>query len=121
MRQRSLALRGVARVGVTHRRRSETNQRVVEHWLRLARLRRQERHRPAPACEALGTLLLARQQLVDHRRWLLNEAETLLGELPAAVAERPPGGRLELELFPGTPPEMTASRSHVSVASEMGR
>ena len=48
--------------------------------------------RPDPAREALAVLVRTRRQVVDHHRRLLNEAEALLGELPAPLAERLPGG-----------------------------
>ena len=48
---------------------------------------------PDPVREEFAVLVRARQQLVDHHRRLLNEAEALLGELPAALHERLPGGR----------------------------
>ncbi len=47
---------------------------------------------PDPAREALAVLLRARAQVVDRHRRLLNEADALLGELPARLAERLPGG-----------------------------
>jgi transposase len=48
--------------------------------------------RPDPAREALAVLVRTRRQVVDHHRRLLNEAEVLLSELPAPLAERLPGG-----------------------------
>jgi transposase len=48
---------------------------------------------PDPAREALAVLVRARHQVVDHHRRLLNEAEPLLNELPAELAERLPGGK----------------------------
>src|SRR5262249_33944106 len=48
--------------------------------------------RPDPAREALAVLVRTRRQVVDHHRRLLNEAEALLGDLPAPLAERLPGG-----------------------------
>jgi transposase len=49
--------------------------------------------RPDPRREELAVLVRARRQLVDRHRRLLNEAEALLGELPAPLAERLPAGR----------------------------
>src|SRR5215210_1432082 len=43
--------------------------------------------------EELAVLVRARQQLVDAHRRLLNEAEALLGELPAWLHKRLPVGR----------------------------
>jgi transposase len=48
---------------------------------------------PDPLREELALLVRARRQLVDRRRHVLNEAEPLLGELPAALAERLPAGK----------------------------
>jgi transposase len=48
---------------------------------------------PDPQREELAVLVRARQQLVDRHRRLLNEAEALLGELPASLHERLPAGR----------------------------
>ncbi|MGI9147271.1 MAG: IS110 family transposase [Chloroflexota bacterium] len=48
---------------------------------------------PDPQRDALAVLVRARKQVVDRHRRLLNEAEPLLTELPAAVAERLPVGR----------------------------
>jgi transposase len=48
--------------------------------------------RPAPAREALAVVVRTRHQVVDHHRRLLNEADVLLGELPAHLNERLPGG-----------------------------
>jgi transposase len=48
--------------------------------------------RPDPARETLAVLVRARRQVVDRHRRLLNEAEVLLGELPAGLTERLPGG-----------------------------
>jgi transposase len=47
---------------------------------------------PDPVRDALAVLIRARRQVVDHHRRLLNEAEPLLGELPANLIERLPGG-----------------------------
>jgi transposase len=49
--------------------------------------------RPDPRREELVVLVRARRQLVDRHRRLLNEAEALLGELPARLAERLPSGQ----------------------------
>ena len=49
--------------------------------------------RPDPRREELAVLVRARRQLVDRHRRLLNEAEALLGELPARLAERLPDGQ----------------------------
>jgi transposase len=49
--------------------------------------------RPDPRREELALLVRARRQLVDRHRRLLNEAEALLGELPAPLAERLPSGQ----------------------------
>jgi transposase len=46
---------------------------------------------PDPRREALAVLVRARHQVVDRHRRLVNEAETLLNELPAPLAERLPG------------------------------
>jgi transposase len=48
---------------------------------------------PDPQRDALAVLVRARKQVVDRHRRLLNEAEPLLTELPAALAERLPVGR----------------------------
>jgi transposase len=45
---------------------------------------------PEPRREELAILVRARRQLVDRHQRLLNEAETLLGELPARLRERLP-------------------------------
>ena len=47
---------------------------------------------PDPAREALAVLVRARAQAVDCHRRLLTEAEALLAELPARLAERLPAG-----------------------------
>jgi len=47
---------------------------------------------PDPDRDALAVLARARRQFVDRHRRLLNEAEALLGELPAQLIERLPGG-----------------------------
>jgi transposase len=57
---------------------------------------------PDPQRDALAVLIRARKQVVDRHRRLLNEAEALLTELPAGVAERLPGGRK-------TEPRLTAA------------
>ncbi len=57
---------------------------------------------PDPAREALAVLVRARHRVVDHHRRLLTEADAVLGELPAAVAERLPGGAK-------TPPRLRAA------------
>jgi transposase len=57
---------------------------------------------PDPARETLAVLVRARHQVVDRHRRLLNEAEALLTELPATLAERLPGRRQ-------TPPRLTAA------------
>jgi transposase len=57
---------------------------------------------PDPPREALAVLVRARHQVVDRHRRLLNEAEALLTELPAALAERLPGRRQ-------TPPRLAAA------------
>ncbi len=63
--------------------------------------------RPAAAREALAVVLRTRHQVVDHHRRLLNEAEVLLGELPAHLSERLPGGpKVEPRL-------MAAARLHL--------
>ena len=49
--------------------------------------------RPNPRREELAVLVRARRQLVDRHRRLLNEAEALLGELPAGLTERLPSGQ----------------------------
>jgi transposase len=46
--------------------------------------------RPGPARETLAVLVRERNQIVDRNRRLLNEAEALLTELPAELAERLP-------------------------------
>jgi transposase len=48
---------------------------------------------PDPLREELTLLVRARRQLVDRHRQVLNEAEPLLGELPAALTERLPAGK----------------------------
>ena len=48
---------------------------------------------PDPQRDALAVLVRARKQVVDRHRRLLTEAEPLLMELPAALAERLPVGR----------------------------
>jgi transposase len=48
---------------------------------------------PDPQRDLLAVLVRARKQVVDRHRRLLNEAEPLLTELPAALAERLPVGR----------------------------
>jgi transposase len=48
--------------------------------------------RPEPAREALAVVVRTRHQVVDRHRRLLNEADVLLGELPARLSERLPGG-----------------------------
>jgi transposase len=48
---------------------------------------------PDPLRDALAVLVRARKQLVDRHRRLLNEAEPLLTELPAHLAERLPATR----------------------------
>ena len=57
---------------------------------------------PDPARETLAVLVRARHQVVDRHRRLLNEAEALLTELPAALAERLPGRKQ-------TPPRLAAA------------
>ena len=47
---------------------------------------------PDPAREVLGVLVRTRHQVVDRHRRLLNEAEPLLTELPAHLADRLPAG-----------------------------
>lgn len=47
---------------------------------------------PDPDRDALAVLARERRQVVDRHRRLLNEAEALLGELPAQLIERLPGG-----------------------------
>ena len=47
---------------------------------------------PEPGREELAILVRARRQLVDRHQRLLNEAETLLGELPTRLLERLPSG-----------------------------
>jgi transposase len=47
---------------------------------------------PDPDRDALAVLARARRQVVDRHRRLLNEADSLLGELPAQLIERLPGG-----------------------------
>ena len=47
---------------------------------------------PDPAREVLAVLVRTRHQVVDRHRRLLNEAEPLLTELPAQLADRLPGG-----------------------------
>jgi transposase len=47
---------------------------------------------PDPDRDALAVLARARRQVVDRHRRLLNEADALLGELPAQLIERLPGG-----------------------------
>ena len=47
---------------------------------------------PDPARDVLAVLVRARRQVVDRHRRLLNEADVLLCELPAHLAERLPGG-----------------------------
>jgi transposase len=49
--------------------------------------------KPDPLREELAVLVRARHQLADTHRRLLNEAEALLGELPARLHERLPIGR----------------------------
>lgn len=64
--------------------------------------------RPAPAREALAVVLRTRHQVVDHHRRLLNEADVLLGELPAHLSERlPSGSKVEPRL-------MAAARLHLT-------
>jgi len=64
--------------------------------------------RPEPAREALAVVLRTRHQVVDHHRRLLNEADVLLGELPARLSERLPGGsKVEPRL-------MAAARLHLT-------
>jgi transposase len=48
---------------------------------------------PDPLREELVVLVRARRQLVDRHRQVLNEAEPLLGELPAPLAEGLPPGK----------------------------
>ena len=48
---------------------------------------------PDPQRDLLAVLVRARKQVVDRHRRLLNEAEPLLTELPAALAERLPVDR----------------------------
>jgi transposase len=53
-------------------------------------------------------VLLTRHQVVDRHRRLLNEADVLLGELPARLGERLPGGsKVESRL-------RTAARLHLT-------
>jgi transposase len=47
---------------------------------------------PDPVREELTVLVRARKQMVDRHRRLLNEAEALVGELPAQLMERLPSG-----------------------------
>lgn len=47
---------------------------------------------PDPDRDALAVLARARRQVVDRHRRLLNEADAMLGELPAQLIERLPGG-----------------------------
>jgi transposase len=47
---------------------------------------------PDPRREELAVLLRTRKQLVDRHRRLLNEADALIGELPARLGERLPRG-----------------------------
>ena len=57
---------------------------------------------PHPHREELGVLVRTRKQLVDRHRRLLNEAEALIGELPARLSERLPSGA-------GVAPRLTAA------------
>ena len=65
---------------------------------------------PDPAREALAVLVRARHQVVDRHRRLLNEAEALLTELPAALAERLPGRKQ-------TPPRLAAGAAAAAPAT----
>lgn len=63
---------------------------------------------PDPRREELAVLVRTRKQLVDRHRRLLNEAEALIGELPARRSERLPSGA-------GVAPRLTAAaRLHLS-------
>jgi transposase len=63
---------------------------------------------PDPIREELVLLVRTRQQLVDRHRRLLNEAEALMGELPAELVERLPRA-------PGVAPRLTAvARLHLT-------
>jgi transposase len=67
--------------------------------------------RPEPAREALAVVLRTRHQVVDHHRRLLNEADVLLGELPAHLSERLPGGStVEPRLHAATRLRLTGDR-----------
>src|ERR671931_781181 len=57
---------------------------------------------PDPHREELAVLVRTRKQLVDRHRRLLNEAEALIGELPARFIERLPPGA-------GVGPRLTAA------------
>src|SRR5918912_3627205 len=63
---------------------------------------------PEPRREELVVLVRTRKQLVDRHRRLLNEAEALIGELPARLSARLPSGA-------GVAPRLTAAaRPHLS-------
>jgi transposase len=57
---------------------------------------------PDPRRDELAVLVRTRKQLVDRHRRLLNEAEALMGELPAKLSERLPSGA-------GVPPRLRAA------------
>ncbi len=63
---------------------------------------------PDPVREELTVLVRTRKQMVDRHRRLLNEAEALVGELPARLIERLPRGA-------SVAPRLTASaRVHLT-------
>jgi transposase len=63
---------------------------------------------PDPRREELAVLVRTRKQLVDRHRRVLNEADALIGELPARLSERLPSGA-------GVAPRLAAAaRLHLS-------
>jgi transposase len=67
--------------------------------------------RPDPAREAVAVVLRTRHRVVDNRRRLLNEVDVLLGELPAYLGERRPGGsKVEPRLMAAARPHRTGDR-----------